>query len=69
MEVILKSILQCPQCGHGKEEEMPREACQFFYECENCKKIIKPLKGHCCVFCSYGTVGCPPIQESSGCCQ
>ncbi|WP_327036906.1 GDCCVxC domain-containing (seleno)protein [Methylomarinum vadi] len=30
---------------------------------------MKPKKGDCCVFCSYGTVPCPPIQESGdGCC-
>jgi len=28
-------------------------------------ELLKPMKGHCCVFCSYGTVACPPIQESS----
>jgi len=43
---------------------MPTDACQYFYECDNCQKIIKPKTGDCCVFCSYGTVDCPPIQES-----
>ncbi len=24
---------------------------------------LKPKAGDCCVYCSYGTVPCPPIQE------
>ena len=29
---------------------------------------LKPLAGDCCVFCSYGDVKCPPIQQGDGCC-
>jgi hypothetical protein len=48
---------------------MPTTACQFFYECENCNALLKPKPGDCCVFCSYGTVKCPPIQASDkNCC-
>jgi len=65
---ILQSILTCPQCGFAKAETMPTNACQFFYECENCKVNLRPLAGDCCVFCSYGSVKCPPIQEQKGCC-
>lgn len=67
MDVQLKSIITCPNCGHQKEEEMPTNACQFFYECENCKKVLKPKEGDCCVYCSYGNVACPPIQENKSC--
>ncbi|MGI9553001.1 MAG: GDCCVxC domain-containing (seleno)protein [Aurantibacter sp.] len=62
-EIILKSTITCPKCSHQKEEEMPTEACQFFYECENCKELIKPKPGDCCVYCSYGSVKCPPVQD------
>ncbi|WP_373056322.1 GDCCVxC domain-containing (seleno)protein [Zunongwangia sp. H14] len=68
MKVQLKSELTCPNCGNKKLEIMPTTACQFFYECENCKKVLKPKEGDCCVFCSYGSVACPPIQEGSACC-
>jgi len=37
--------------------------CQFFYECKNCGAILKSKQDDCCVFCSYGSVLCPPIQE------
>ncbi len=66
--VILISIITCPNCGHQKEETMPENACSFFYECENCKTLLKPKKGDCCVFCSFGTVKCPPIQKGESCC-
>jgi hypothetical protein len=67
--MILQSTITCPDCQHQKKETMPTDACQYFYECENCKKILKPLKGDCCVYCSYGTVPCPPIQENKSCCK
>ena len=66
--VLLESIITCPECGHKKEETMPTNACQYFYECENCKKVLKPTGGDCCVYCSYGTVACPPIQLNENCC-
>ena len=68
MKVILKSKITCPNCGHQKEEEMLTDACQFFYECESCKTVLKPKQGDCCVFCSYGSEKCPPIQQDKGCC-
>lgn len=67
-EAILESILTCPQCGLRKLETMPTDACQFYYECEGCTAVLRPKAGDCCVFCSYGTVKCPPIQLQRGCC-
>ncbi|WP_144394375.1 GDCCVxC domain-containing (seleno)protein [Pleionea sediminis] len=68
-DVILESIITCPNCGHSKREIMPTDACMYFYECESCNKLLKPNKGDCCVFCSFGTVKCPPIQKGIGCCS
>ena len=62
-EIIYKSEIHCPYCGFEKEETMPEDACQHFYECENCHKLLKPKAGDCCVFCSYGTVKCPEVQK------
>lgn len=45
---------------------MPTNACQFFYVCEQCNARLSPLEGDCCVYCSYGSVPCPPIQEAGG---
>ena len=67
-EVILQSTITCPECGHAADETMPTDACQWFYECSSCGVVLKPKPGDCCVYCSYGTVACPPIQEGSSCC-
>ncbi len=66
--VELKSTITCPNCGNKKNEIMPTNACVYFYECENCNAVLKPLNGDCCVYCSYGTVRCPPIQAGEKCC-
>lgn len=65
--VILESVITCPHCGHRQKETMPTNACQHFYECPGCKTLLKPKPGDCCVFCSYGTVKCPPIQKGAEC--
>src|SRR5262245_15770966 len=63
MSVTRESTLTCPACGVAKAEIMPTDACQYFYECTSCGTLLRPKPGDCCVFCSYGTVPCPPIQE------
>lgn len=68
MPPVLESVITCPRCGFRKEEAMPTEACQFFYECAGCKTLLRPKPGDCCVFCSYGTVKCPPKQQEHDCC-
>jgi len=72
--IELHSEITCPHCGHRKTEVMPTNACQFFYECEGCGTLLRPKPGDCCVFCSYGSVPCPPIQlerqgQGKGCCH
>lgn|SRR5689334_19405266 len=65
--LILESTLTCPRCGHSGTETMPTNACQYFYDCRGCGALLKPKAGCCCVFCSYGTVKCPPVQQGSCC--
>ena len=66
--VVPDSVLTCPYCGHAKRETMPVDACQFFYECAGCKTLLRPKPGDCCVFCSFGSVKCPPVQSARSCC-
>ncbi|MFN9421951.1 GDCCVxC domain-containing (seleno)protein [Gemmatimonas sp.] len=67
--IKLESVLRCPSCGYRESLTMPTEACLFFHECSSCRTLLRPNAGDCCVFCSYGTVACPPIQEgSTDCC-
>lgn len=67
-EPVLQSVITCPSCGHRTEETMPTNACLFFYDCSRCNTRLKPKSGDCCVFCSYGSVACPPIQVGEECC-
>lgn len=63
-DVIFQSTLSCPGCGHATIETMPTDACVWFHECECCHMLIRPKRGDCCVFCSYGTMACPPVQAA-----
>ena len=68
--IELSSELTCPACGQRHVATMPTDACQYFLECPACHALLRPKPGDCCVFCSYGTVPCPPKQaEEPGCCS
>ena len=63
MEVVQReSVVTCPECGHRKTEVMPPHFCQIVYDCTACGAELRPKAGHCCIFCSYGSVPCPPVQ-------
>lgn len=61
---VLTSELTCPSCGARHRETMPVDACIYFYECTACGSLLRPKPGDCCVFCSYGSVPCPPVQAA-----
>ncbi|HAJ91526.1 MAG TPA: hypothetical protein DCO71_02705 [Gammaproteobacteria bacterium] len=74
--VILQSTIICPECGHRETETMPTDKCQYYYECKGYGVILRPKQGDCCVYCSFGLMPCPPIQEarqndngSTSCCE
>lgn len=68
MDAILHSTITCPACGAAAKEQMPIDVCVFYYECKGCRNLLRPLAGDCCVFCSYGSVKCPPVQLQKSCC-
>lgn len=61
--IALQSTITCPACGHSAVETMPTDACQIRHACARCGHEMKPKAGDCCVFCTFGSVPCPPIQE------
>jgi hypothetical protein len=63
MMIVLESIVTCPHCGHRTIEQMPDDACRIGYDCKGCGERLVPRPGDCCVYCSYGTAPCPPIQR------
>lgn len=64
---VLTSTLTCPFCHARSTEHMPTDACLFFWVCPACGQRVRPKAGDCCVFCSYGSVVCPPKQAGEGC--
>ncbi len=40
--VLLESVLTCPHCGFAAREAMPTNAYLYFYECSNCKMLLRP---------------------------
>lgn len=68
VEAILQSVITCPQCEARSPETMPTDACVFFFDCPSCGARLKPKAGDCCVFCSFGSVRCPPVQAEKDCC-
>ncbi len=66
-DLQLDSTITCPKCGTATRLRMPTGACQFFWECSGCGALLKPNHGDCCVFCSWGDMPCPSIQESRAC--
>jgi hypothetical protein len=69
MDIVTRSVLTCPSCGAQSFEEMPADACVYFFECTSRHTRLRPKTSDCCVFCSYGSVKCPPVQRQAGCCQ
>lgn len=63
-EASLFSEITCPKCKHTKTEKLPTEVCLVSYTCENCKEVLHPKDGDCCVFCTYGTHKCPSKQDN-----
>lgn len=61
--ITRQTTITCPACGLRREETMPEQENVHFYTCSNCSKVLKPIFGDCCVFCSYGTVSCPTEQR------
>ena len=61
--VQMQSAITCPACGYRSVETMPTDACLYFYTCKRCGLEMKPRRGDCCVFCSYGDV---PLPANSG---
>jgi len=69
MEITLKSTITCPHCKHAETENLPTNACEYLYTCKGCSTLLKAQNGDCCVYCTYGTNPCPPIQKDNSCCK
>ncbi|HVL69966.1 MAG TPA: GDCCVxC domain-containing (seleno)protein [Vicinamibacterales bacterium] len=53
------ATITCPECRATSREVIPADACLFFYACPACRRVLRPKREDCCVFCSYGDRQCP----------
>jgi hypothetical protein len=63
-DIALTSVVTCLHCGHSAKEMMPTDACRYLYNCGACGALLRPKPGDCCIFCSYGSTPCPPVQKA-----
>lgn len=61
-EVITISNLTCPECGYVEVLDIPSDYCLIRHLCGRCGVTLKPKRGDCCIFCSYGDIQCVPKQ-------
>jgi hypothetical protein len=52
----------CPVCKTKVQEKMSSEAPKRIYHCPKCLSWLSPKQGDHCIYDSYGSVKCPPIQ-------
>ncbi|MGH6976320.1 MAG: GDCCVxC domain-containing (seleno)protein, partial [Stellaceae bacterium] len=62
---IVEATIACPACGAARRETMPTDTCVIAYQCTACEALLRPKPGSCCVFCSYGSTPCPPMQTAA----
>ena len=62
-DTIHEAVVTCPACTVRATVSMPENACLHFWECPACHALVRSKAGDCCIFCSYGSVPCPPVQR------
>ncbi|WP_281169957.1 GDCCVxC domain-containing (seleno)protein [Leucothrix mucor] len=55
--------MTCPNCKHQETVTMPKMPGGQLYECTRCHTLLSEKPGDCCIYCSYGSRKCPPIQD------
>jgi hypothetical protein len=64
--IQIVSTVKCIVCGHKETQRMPCYAAKTYYQCPSCNHILRPLENKCCIYCSYGSTLCPPMQRRVG---
>lgn len=60
----LECTVTCPRCGQARVRVMPRDALDLEYTCAFCGTVSRPRARDCCIYCSYGDVPCPQVQDA-----
>jgi hypothetical protein len=59
---VADCVVTCPVCKTKVQETMVPETLKLIYHCPVCLTWLSPKKGAHCIYDSYGSVNCPPIQ-------
>ena len=60
--IVDDCVVTCPVCKTQVQEKMTSETPKLIYHCPVCKTWLSPKKNDHCIYDSYGSVKCPPIQ-------
>jgi hypothetical protein len=60
--IVGDCVVTCPVCKTQVQETMVSETLKLIYHCPVCLTWLSPKKGDHCIYESYGSVNCPPIQ-------
>ena len=55
-------VITCPVCSKAVSETMSHESLKRVYHCPQCLTWLAPKHGDHCIYDSYGSVKCPPLQ-------
>ena len=55
-------IITCPVCSNAVVERMSHESLKGVFHCQKCLTWLAPKPGDHCIYESYGSVRCPPLQ-------
>ena len=63
----LAACVEEANTGLCKKERkpMPVDSCLLLYICEGCGATLRPTARDCCVFCTFGSIACPPKQKQT----
>jgi hypothetical protein len=60
--IVSDCVVTCPVCKTQVQEHMVSETLKLIYHCPVCLTWLSPKKGDHCIYDSYGSANCPPIQ-------
>ena len=63
--VELESTITCPGCGHSRTMTMEEFDPRTVWPCPACGSTLRPLPGEHCIYCSYASLPCPPVQRAA----
>lgn len=62
-QVSFKTRITCRNCGATEDITMHSSLPERSFTCKKCTTVLLAHSDECCVYCSYGSVQCPPVQE------